>query len=96
MGAVAGDRGYVCPNCGSPFLSDERQFNLMFRTSLGPVDPIKGVIEAVKKGALEGLDDKSLRAAAEDALRELGGLPAPGDGAGHVRAVLERAAEPCP
>src|SRR5688572_28275802 len=30
-GAVGNDRGYVCPNCGSPFLSDERQFNLMFR-----------------------------------------------------------------
>jgi glycyl-tRNA synthetase len=67
-GAIAGDRGYVCPNCGSPFLSPERDFSGMFRTSLGPVDPIKGVIEAVKKGALEGLSDKDLRAAAEDAL----------------------------
>ncbi len=67
-GAVAGDRGYVCPNCGSPFLSAERDFSGMFRTSLGPVDPIKSVIEAVKKGALEGLDDKQLRALAEDAM----------------------------
>jgi glycyl-tRNA synthetase len=49
-------------------LSPERDFSGMFRTSLGPVDPIKGVIEAVKKGALEGLSDKDLRAAAEDAL----------------------------
>ncbi|MBI4577410.1 MAG: glycine--tRNA ligase, partial [Planctomycetes bacterium] len=39
-GAVAGDRGYVCPVCGSPFLSAERRFNLMFRTTLGPVDPL--------------------------------------------------------
>jgi len=32
--------GYVCPVCGSPQLSDERQFNLMFRTNMGPVDPL--------------------------------------------------------
>jgi len=33
-------RGYVSPGLGSPFLSDEKQFNLMFRTQLGPVDGI--------------------------------------------------------
>ena len=33
-------RGYVSPLIGSPFLSDERQFNLMFRTQLGAVDTI--------------------------------------------------------
>ena len=44
VGAVVADRGYVCPNCGSPMLSDERQFNLMFRTSLGPVDPVGDMI----------------------------------------------------
>lgn len=32
-------RGYVSPCIGSPFLSDERQFNLMFRTAIGAVDP---------------------------------------------------------
>ena len=32
-------RGYVSPLIGSPFLSEERQFNLMFRTALGAVDP---------------------------------------------------------
>jgi glycyl-tRNA synthetase len=31
-------RGYVGPTFGCPFLTDEKQFNLMFRTSLGPVD----------------------------------------------------------
>ncbi|MCO6430444.1 MAG: glycine--tRNA ligase [Deltaproteobacteria bacterium] len=36
--------GYVCPQCGSPVLSDERQFNLMFRTSIGPVDPIESIV----------------------------------------------------
>ncbi len=37
-GVVA--RGYVCPNCGSPDLSDERLFNGMFKTNIGPVDPV--------------------------------------------------------
>jgi glycyl-tRNA synthetase len=32
------ERGYVCPQCGSPHLSEERPFNLMFRTNLGPVE----------------------------------------------------------
>ncbi len=32
-------RGYVSPLIGSPFLSEERQFNLMFRTALGAIDP---------------------------------------------------------
>ena len=32
-------RGYVSPCVGSPFLSEERQFNLMFRTALGAIDP---------------------------------------------------------
>ncbi len=36
-------RGYVSPLIGSPFLSDERQFNLMFRTALGAVDPMQDV-----------------------------------------------------
>ncbi|MBN1772624.1 MAG: glycine--tRNA ligase [Deltaproteobacteria bacterium] len=31
------ERSYVCPVCGSPDLSEERMFNLMFRTNLGPV-----------------------------------------------------------
>jgi glycyl-tRNA synthetase len=34
--AVA-ERGYVCPECGSTDLSDEREFNLMFKTNLGPI-----------------------------------------------------------
>jgi glycyl-tRNA synthetase len=34
------DVGYVCPVCSCPELSDERQFNLMFRTQLGAVDPL--------------------------------------------------------
>ncbi len=40
--------GYICPKCGAGDLSDERQFNLMFRTSLGPVDFIENLAEAVQ------------------------------------------------
>jgi glycyl-tRNA synthetase len=69
-GAVAGDRGYVCPNCGSPFLSEERQFNLMFRTFHGPVDPIADVVTAVRRAVEEGADDDAVRSRAEEALRE--------------------------
>jgi glycyl-tRNA synthetase len=38
------ERGYVCPACGSPDLSEERMFNLMFRTNLGPVESAENVI----------------------------------------------------
>ncbi len=36
---VVGPDGYVCPVCQSPDLSEERQFNLMFNTQYGPIDP---------------------------------------------------------
>jgi glycyl-tRNA synthetase len=45
--ALVDARGYICPTCGSPRLSTERQFNLMFRTSLGPVDSIESLVDAV-------------------------------------------------
>jgi glycyl-tRNA synthetase len=69
-GAIAGDRGYVCPNCGSPFMSEERQFNLMFRTSLGPVDPIADVIAAVRSASSEGANEGEIRARVEAAMKE--------------------------
>ena len=37
-------RGYVSPTLGSPFLSDERQFNLMFKTHLGPVESDENLV----------------------------------------------------
>lgn len=40
-------RGYVSPTFGSAFLTDEKQFNLMFRTSLGPVDQMGDIATAV-------------------------------------------------
>ncbi|MCA9691339.1 MAG: glycine--tRNA ligase, partial [Myxococcales bacterium] len=67
-GAKGSAAGYVCPNCGSPLLSDERQFNLMFRTSLGPVDPIGDVAREVKAAIEAGLSDSELRAKVEAAL----------------------------
>jgi glycyl-tRNA synthetase len=38
------DRSYVCPECSSPELSEERQFNLMFKTNLGPVESPDSVV----------------------------------------------------
>jgi glycyl-tRNA synthetase len=69
-GAKAGDRGYVCPNCGSPFLSAERDFNGMFRTNLGAVDPLAGIITALKAGIAQGHDDKQLRATVDAVMTE--------------------------
>ncbi|MFH2001132.1 MAG: glycine--tRNA ligase [Planctomycetota bacterium] len=46
-GIQAGGCGYVCPMCGSPFLSDERAFNMMFRTFMGAVDPMSEVVDTV-------------------------------------------------
>ena len=42
-------RGYVSPLIGSPFLTAEKQFNLMFRTPLGAVDPMQEVAEITAK-----------------------------------------------
>ncbi len=44
--------GYVCPNCSCPNLSDERNFNLMFRTSIGPVDPLDELAKALENKTL--------------------------------------------
>ena len=67
-GAEGSEAGYVCPNCGSPYLSDERQFNLMLRSFLGPVDPIGEVITAVEAAVEEGVDAETVRQRAEEAL----------------------------
>ena len=67
-GAKGGRAGIVCSNCGSPFLSEERRFNLMFRTSLGPVDPIGDVVGLVREAITKGASDRELRAQVEAAL----------------------------
>ncbi len=70
LGIRAGERGYVCPNCGSPFLSEERQFNMMFRTTLGPVDPLAEVITAVRSAVSQGLEDTEVRTRIESVLAD--------------------------
>ena len=69
-GATAGDRGYVCAVCRSPFLSEERQFNLMFRSSLGAVDPMGALANAIENGDFEGLGGGDLRAKIDSMTRE--------------------------
>ena len=65
---VVQPRGYVCPACSSPDLSDERQFNLMFRTNLGPVDPLGQIVNAVS--AQPGLSRDALRELLEGVMGE--------------------------
>jgi glycyl-tRNA synthetase len=69
-GAIVGERGYVCPQCGSPHLSEERQFNLMFRTSLGPIDPIGTMVEVTRAAIADGVDDAEVRRRIDRALEE--------------------------
>ncbi|MCB0330331.1 MAG: glycine--tRNA ligase [Bdellovibrionales bacterium] len=54
------ERGYVCPICGCPDLSKERQFNLMFRTSIGPVDPLDKAIREIAKSSLSAQEIRKL------------------------------------
>lgn len=59
----AGAAGYVCPHCGASELSDERQFNLMFRTAIGPVDVFDGLAEKLNG---KSLSKKEIRALIEE------------------------------
>lgn len=61
------ERGYVCPKCGSPSLSAERQFNLMFRTNLGPVDPLSEVIHEIRG---RDLSVQEIREKLDEAIRK--------------------------
>ncbi len=67
-GAAAPERGYVCPNCSSPFLSDERQFNLMFRSFMGSVDPMEEVARAVADGRISGKNAREIRQKIEEVI----------------------------
>lgn len=64
---TVGAGGYVCPACGGSDLSPERQFNLMFRTSIGPIDPIESVVEKIEGKSLSRAE---LRSAIEAAVQE--------------------------
>ncbi len=59
------ERGYVCPECQSSELSPERQFNLMFRTSYGPVDPVDQWLDQITDKALS---KKELRSSLAEAV----------------------------
>lgn len=61
-----GPQGYVCPNCGSSQLSKERQFNMMFRTNMGPVDPLSDAIDEIMG---KDLSREDVRKKLEDAVR---------------------------
>ncbi len=67
LSGTVDERGYVCPNCGSSDLSPERNFNLMFRTNLGPVDVVEDVVAAIYQ---KDLSREDLRAAIDAKLRE--------------------------
>ena len=60
-------RGYVSPTFGSPFLSDERQFNLMFRSQLGPIDSIGDLTSFIEKNP--DLKGKELRKGIEKVIK---------------------------
>jgi glycyl-tRNA synthetase len=65
-GAV-GSVGYVCPVCGSCELSSERQFNLMFRSSIGPVDPVDTLLQQIEG---KSLSREELRAKLAEAIKQ--------------------------
>jgi glycyl-tRNA synthetase len=56
LGAKA-DRKYVCPNCGSPLLSAEKRFNLMFKTSIGSVDNKGELIDLIRANKDDSKED---------------------------------------
>ncbi|CAM0135311.1 hypothetical protein VKS41_000104 [Umbelopsis sp. WA50703] len=59
--------GYVEPSTNSPFLTDERPFNLMFKTFLDPIDPIDRVIKTTVE--TKASDSKSVREQVDNVLR---------------------------
>ncbi len=67
---TVGACGYVCPNCHGPELSAERQFNLMFRSHMGAVDPTAALVAKLEDPAswagipLRQMVDSCLREAA--------------------------------
>ncbi len=60
-------KGYICPVCQSPRLSDERQFNLMFRTNYGPIDPLS---EYLREVDLQSVTRDELRSKMEELIRQ--------------------------
>jgi len=48
--------GYAAPSSNSPFLTPSRQFNLMFSTTLGPLDPLEDIVDTVLRNASASRD----------------------------------------
>lgn len=65
--AAVGKLGIVCPNCGSPNHTDIRRFNLMFRSSMGSLDPIDGIAQRLEGKNLQG---EELRTVIAEAIGE--------------------------
>lgn len=64
---TVGSGGYICPVCGASELSGERQFNLMFRSSIGPVDPVDSLLAQIEGKALSR---DELRAKLAEAIKQ--------------------------
>lgn len=64
--SATAERSYVCPVCGSCDLSAERNFNLMFKSFLGSVDPMGQVAD---KLAGQNLSSDQVRAILEEELK---------------------------
>jgi len=60
--------GYVGPTFGCPFLSEERQFNLMFRTQLGPVDVLNSISKFMEDN--READSKTIREGVDSIVKE--------------------------
>ena len=60
--------GYVGPTFGCPFLSEERQFNLMFRTQLGPVDVLNQISKFMENN--RDADSKAIREGVDNIVKE--------------------------
>jgi glycyl-tRNA synthetase len=58
--AKVSDKGYVCPVCSSPEFSEERDFNLMFQTSIGPVSAVDGFLTEIADKSLSRKELKEL------------------------------------
>ncbi|KAG2188329.1 hypothetical protein INT44_001082 [Umbelopsis vinacea] len=59
--------GYAEPATNSPFLTDERPFNLMFKTFLDPIDPIDRVIKTTIENNTS--DARTIRDQVDNVLR---------------------------
>ena len=60
--------GYLSPTFNSPFLSDEKQFNLMFRSQIGSVDALGEIANFVFDN--KDLDKESMKKAIEKIVKD--------------------------